>query len=685
MRRMMFALLALLLFGGIAIPAAGAAELTTQQKFDVLRQKGIFSGFSDGSAGLYQSMTREQFAQVLYKLMELPPPSGSPTYSDVIRTRWSYEAVEAVTEAGLMVGNGARKFGPDSPVTVEQLAAVLVRSYGQSSGNLYVVGKVSAWARNSVGIALQNGWIPQMKDYTGPATRGLLVEAVYAVYVQMQGQQLRVTSVTAISNQQVRVNLSQPVTTAEATRFKIRDVLGVELQVYATVVNWDGLSVTVITASQTANKAYSLYIDGVPWTFMGKSDDTVKPAISSFNRQVGGTLELVFSEPVDRASATNGSNYSINNGLKITGIKLSDDNRKVTITTAWQNEGTTYRLTVRDVKDLGGNEMNDWSSTFVADNSVPKASFSFNESTARITVSFNERVNPDIAVNLNRYSIDKGLSVVKAELDGDGKTVRLTTSPQKDATLYTLTVSGIPDLAGNSMETQYFQFGGVANPAQPIQLQSVNAANENTLEVTFNRAPSDNDIAKMGLGILTDNGNNVSMTGWQSYKSRKPGNDNKTVYVQFRTNSDSNPALFRPGHVYLSRVTGIDNLVTANNADRDSFAGTQVQNPDPFVKEVVPISKNAVKILFSEPVRNVSEAAFIVREKDGDYVKIDDDALNDTNAVVTEVVLKFDGNLESGHLYVMTFRSGTVKDAAGWNGIQTKNGSDDFAVSFRGV
>ncbi|WP_164472572.1 Ig-like domain-containing protein [Cohnella candidum] len=685
MRRIVFALLALLLFGGIAIPAAGAAELTTQQKFDVLRQKGIFSGFSDGSAGLYQSMTREQFAQVLYKLMELPPPSGSPTYSDVIRTRWSYTAVEAVTEAGLMVGNGARKFGPDSPVTVEQLAAVLVRSYGQSSGNLYVVGKVSAWARNSVGIALQNGWIPQMKDYTGPATRGLLVEAVYAVYMQMQGQQLRVSSVTAVGNQQVRVNLIQPVTTAEASRFKIRDVLGVELDVLGTLVNWDGLSVTVFTASQTANKAYSLYIDGVPWTFTGMSNDNVKPTITSFNRQVGGTLELVFSEPVDRASATNGSNYSINNGLKITGIKLSDDNRKVTITTAWQTEGTTYRLTVRDVKDLGGNEMNDWSSNFVSDNSVPKASFSFNDSTGRITVSFNERVHPDISVNLNRYSIDKGLSVIKAELDGDGKTVRLTTSPQKDATLYTLTVSGIPDMAGNSMETQYFQFGGVANPAQSIQLQSVNAANENTLEVTFNRAPSDNDIAKMGLGILTDNGNNVSMTGWQSYKSRKPGNDNKTVYVQFRTNNDSNPALFRPGHVYLSRVTGIDNLVTANNADRDSFAGTQARNPDPFVKDVVPISKNAVKILFSEPVRNVSEAAFIVREKEGDYVKIDDDALNNTNAVVTEVVLKFDGNLESGHLYVMTFRSGTVKDAAGWNGIQTKNGSDDFAVSFRGV
>lgn len=100
---------------------------------------------------------------------------------------------------------------------------------------------------------------------------------------------------------------------------------------------------------------------------------------------------------------------------------------------------------------------------------------------------------------------------------------------------------------------------------------------------------------------------------------------------------------------------------------------------------MVSLSRTTVKIVFSEPVKNVSEAAFIVREKDGDAVKIKDDELNNPNAVVTEVVLKFAEELEAGHIYVMTFRPDTITDAVGWNGLQTKDGSRDFAKEFRGV
>lgn len=146
----------MLLFAGIAIPAAGAAELSTQQKYNYLKERGIFTGFSDGSAGLDRSMTREQFAQVLHTLLELPLPTGAASYSDVLRTRWSYVPIEAAGEAGLMVGVGGGKFGPERPVTVEQLAAILVRACGWGQdGPYYVVGRVSAWARASVAVALQ--------------------------------------------------------------------------------------------------------------------------------------------------------------------------------------------------------------------------------------------------------------------------------------------------------------------------------------------------------------------------------------------------------------------------------------------------------------------------------------------------------------------------------------------------
>lgn len=686
MRRLITALLAMLLLCGIAIPAASAADLTTEQKFELLRQKGIFAGFSDGSPGLYQSMTREQFAQVLYKLLELPSPAGSASYSDVLRTRWSYVPVEAVTEAGLMVGTGPRKFSPDSPVTVEQLAAVLIRSYGWTGGDqVYVIGKVSPWARVSVAIALQNRLIPQMRDYTEIATRGLLVEAAYAVYEKTNGTALHVSSVTPIANQQLRVNLTQPVTAADKSRFRVRDVLGAELNVLGTAVGGDGRSVIVFTEPQTPGRAYSLYVDGVPWTYVALSDDNVKPVIQSFFRHQDAKLELVFSEPVDRGSATNRSHYVLNNGLRVNDVHLSDDNRKVTITTSSQRDGTSYRLTVKNVKDLAGNVMQEWSVNFLSDSSWPVATFRFNESTAVITVIFSEKVHPDAAVNLNRYSINNGLSITRADLDGDGKTVYLTTSPQSDATVYTLTVSGIPDLAGNVMKTQTFQFGGVAHPAQPVKLQSAKAVNDNTIEVTFDRALSNHDVSKMGVAILTDNGNSVSMSGWSTFKMMKSGSGDKIVTVQFRTKDNGNPDLFRPGRVYAVRITGIDHLVTADNANVQTFAGTEADNPVPFVKEVIPLSRSKVKVVMSEPVKNMSEAAFLVREKEGDAAKVLDIEGIDTNAVVTEAVLIFEKELESGHVYIMTFRSGTVTDAAGWNGFKTKNGNEDYMLEFRGV
>jgi hypothetical protein len=682
MRKVILFLLALTLLFSLPITAAAASNLTTEQKYDVLKQKGIFSGFSDGSSRLYQSMTREQFAQVLFKLFELPETQGSPSYLDVIKTRWSYTPVEAVTKAGLMLGVGNREFDPASPVTVEQLAAILVRGFQFSGDGGYVVGKASKWARASVGIALQRGLIPQMSDYTVPATRGLLVEATYAVYDQTNQDPLRVKSVEPISNQMVRVKLSQVTSTADKDHFTLKDILGVTVNIQQSILSPDGLSITVVTDRQVANRTHTLYVDGVPWTYIAPSDDTSKPTVVSLTRQLNSVIEVVFSEPVDRGTATDASNFWFNNDLKLTSIQLSDDNRKVTMTTSKQNDGTTYRLSIRNVKDLAGNRMDDWNGTFYVDSSIPRASFDFDVPTARLKLTFSEKINPGQATNIGQYSIDKGISVVRADLAGDGKTVILTTSRQNDGTVYTLTVGGIRDLAGNTMNTQTFAFVGVSDPGPNVQLQSIVAVNQDTLEVTFNRGLSDADVSRLRVTVLTDNNNGYSMSGWLSFNMRKSGTD-RAVLIQYR-NRDPHPQLFLSGHAYLARVTGVANLITANNADLQSFAGTNVINLDPYVTQVIALSKNTVKIVFSEPVKNVSEKPFRVREKDGDYITILDDTLGNPNAVVTDVTLVLKDSFEKDHLYVMSFLPGFITDAAGWNGLSIPQGPSSEVI-FPGV
>ncbi|MCD9024884.1 Ig-like domain-containing protein [Cohnella silvisoli] len=688
MKRIIVSLLSLLMLFSVPFTVAGASNLTTEQKFDVLKQKNIFTGFADGSSRLYESMSREQLAAILFRLLELPSTLSSPSYDDVLKTRWSYQEIEAVTRAKLMGGTGNKVFSPMQNVTVEQLAAVFVRSYGLSGGgSTPVTGTVSKWARGAVSLALDRKLIPQLSDYTMDASRALLVEAAYAVYEDTHVEPLHVRSVEPLSYQSVRVNLQQWTDNADISRFLLKDNYGNKRSIQQATLSQDGMSVTLWTDRLVGGVTHTLYVDGVGWNYVTIPDDTTKPQVTSMVSNTNRTVEITFSEPVDTSTATNASNYMLNNGLKLTTIQISSDQRKVIFTTSEPVDGKTYQLTIRNVKDLAGNVMDTRSDLYFVgsnDNTKPKVTSVQINANATITVKFSEKIRPEYAVLNDRYSIDKGLSVIQAVIDSDGRTVTLKTSAQQDATLYTLTIANIPDMVGNVMDpSTNWRFGGVANPGSPIVLQSVQPTDRNTLDVTFNRALTDTDVKNFKLTIINEDGTPVAWTDWQSYSRRKWGSD-RAVTIQFR-NKETNPNLFREGHVYVAKISGVAELVTTNNADRYTFAGTDIINRDPFVSQVIALGRKQIKVMFSEPVKNVDESAFRIREKDGGTVNIDFDELNDTGKVVTEVVLRLVDELQANKTYAMTFQPNIITDAAGWNGLKTSEGSNPYVVYFNGM
>lgn len=688
MRKIALALLALTLLLGLAIPAAGAATLTTEEKFQVLKQKGIMTGFEDGSSRLHESMSREQFAAVLYKLLELPSSHSAPGFVDVLKTRWSFTAIQAVRSAGLMVGKGNNRFEPTAPVKVEELAAVLLKVNNVPAyPNVVFAGKVSAWAKTSVGTALSKGWIPPMNDYTINATRGVLVEAIYAVYTGWVIA-LDVKSVEGLNVQTVRVNLKAKTDLADSGRFSLRDDLGNVVPVIHATVSGDGMSVLLTTGYQLENRTHYLTIDGKAWAYTSARSDMTKPTITAFDRVTARIYVLTFSEPVDNGSATNPANYSFSGGLKLTTLQLSADKRQVTLSTSNQSDNVRYWLTIKNVKDLAGNVMDTRTDlSIVGSNDATKPTIIDSEfkvnADASLTVKFSEKVNRDIAVQTGRYSIN-GLTIVSATLDNEGRTVTLRTSAQQDKTVYSLTVSGIPDLAGNVMDTKSgLLFGGISNPVLPVKLQGIAAVNENTIEITFDRDIKDSDVGSLVVTILKDNGVNVSMSGWSKYAVRKPGT-NRVVAVQFRTGTDPNPNLFLPGHVYTARVTGVTSLLTQDGANESAFAGTVVANEAPYAKQVIVMNRTTIKVVFSEPVKNVNEPYFVVKEQGGDAVGISHDELNNTGAVVTEVTLKLSKDMTPGQVYSLSFKPG-ITDAAGFNGWKTKNGNEDISILFTGI
>lgn len=126
--------------------------------------------FLEGDQGMFRpqgTVTRAQFAKLLAGIMELDTgAAGAIRFADVATKDWYYPYVNAAVEAGYMAGFGNGTFGPNEPMTREQMAVVLVKAASlRAEGALPVIadaGDVSPWAISAVEIIvdreLMQGW-----------------------------------------------------------------------------------------------------------------------------------------------------------------------------------------------------------------------------------------------------------------------------------------------------------------------------------------------------------------------------------------------------------------------------------------------------------------------------------------------------------------------------------------------
>jgi len=152
-------------------PAAYAdlnkASTWAQQAILQAKQLGLMAGDPDGNFRPQDKMTRQEFAAILSRLLELVDEENSApttsTFADVPSTAWGLKYIEAVKAAGIMVGDGNGTFRPNALISREELAVTLVKAAeGQADGkgaNLSVADKdsVSTWAKDYVQAAIEMG------------------------------------------------------------------------------------------------------------------------------------------------------------------------------------------------------------------------------------------------------------------------------------------------------------------------------------------------------------------------------------------------------------------------------------------------------------------------------------------------------------------------------------------------
>ncbi|GGO30008.1 hypothetical protein [Deinococcus humi] len=216
--------------------------------------------------------------------------------------------------------------------------------------------------------------------------------------------------------------------------------------------------------------------------------DTTKPTIKRILAPSNGSVQLIFSEPMD-AGAADVSAYLLKDSagsvLPVTGSTLSEFRTSVTLTTGAQTAGASYTLTPEALKDTAGNVLDTTTGksalTFQgsgasdagrADTTPPRVAGALSKSTSSVLVTFSEAVRGGLASAENpaNYHITgletMGTSKVKtsgsitpqsatievqrARLQPGGTSVLLTTRAQSDIQ-YEIQVAGVQDLAGNQI------------------------------------------------------------------------------------------------------------------------------------------------------------------------------------------------------------------------------------------
>ena len=146
-------------------------------------EHGLMVGHPDNTFGPEESLTRAQIAQVLYNCENKPAVEAKEIFDDVATSAWYAEAITWASEAGVVLGYGNGKFGPEDPITREQLAAMLYR-YSQYKGydvsaaaelSFVDASTVSDWALTAMKWACAEGILQGMDNNTlnpaGNATR----------------------------------------------------------------------------------------------------------------------------------------------------------------------------------------------------------------------------------------------------------------------------------------------------------------------------------------------------------------------------------------------------------------------------------------------------------------------------------------------------------------------------------
>lgn len=171
--------------GGADCPASGFTDLGGvetwyHQAVDYVLQNGLMNGYGHDKFGPDDPLSRAQLTQILFNQASRPVSDSPLPYGDVAEDAWYAQAIRWAASQSVVTGYGNGRFGPNDPVTREQLAVMLWRYSGQPAAAQKELkfadrDKISDYAMEALQWAVEQGIVngknDGILDPKGKATR----------------------------------------------------------------------------------------------------------------------------------------------------------------------------------------------------------------------------------------------------------------------------------------------------------------------------------------------------------------------------------------------------------------------------------------------------------------------------------------------------------------------------------
>ena len=152
-----------------------------EKKAEFLALVDVLKGYPDGSYHLANSITRAEFSALLMRAIQAndTTTTSQPLPFTDTKGHWAEDSIGAAYNLGIIKGVSATEFAPESPVTHDQMATMVVRAIGLADYAEAKGGYPDGYWDTAYYVLYIVDSYPD--DRKAPATREAVVEILFAI------------------------------------------------------------------------------------------------------------------------------------------------------------------------------------------------------------------------------------------------------------------------------------------------------------------------------------------------------------------------------------------------------------------------------------------------------------------------------------------------------------------------